>query len=76
MLHSAEEESDMQAIETKMRGTCVNRGERMRWRSTYIEGAAGRYRNREKLLELSREAHTIRSGEWERVDGYNAEAET
>jgi hypothetical protein len=50
----------MKAIETRMRGTCVNRGERMRWRSTYIEGAGGRYRNREKLLELSKEIGSIR----------------
>jgi hypothetical protein len=47
-------------IETRMRGMAVNRAERMRWRSMFIEGKAGRYQNAAVLTELSTEAHTIR----------------
>jgi hypothetical protein len=41
-------------------GLCVCRAERMRWRSTFVEGAAGRYANAAVLIELSKEAHTVR----------------
>lgn len=38
---------------------CANRAERMRGRAFHIEARAGRYRNAERLVELSLEAHTI-----------------